>query len=121
MRGLRGGSRGGKLLRTFLRPLPKGADTRASEDGKAENMVDGYTAAYVALASGDLVLVYYIGIQSRPDTASQQSRLNAGHKEEYRQLGSRLQAALEIPHLPFRSWSADGQPRTFQGCRQLPR
>jgi len=101
IRELPGAAPGVKLLLTFLRPLPKGADNPAFDDGKAENIVEGYTAAYVALASGDLVLVYYLGIQSRPDTASQQSRLNAGHKEEYRQLGSRLEAALEIPNLPF--------------------
>jgi hypothetical protein len=90
-----------KLLLTFLRPLTKGADNPAFKGGKAENIVDGYTAAYVTLASGDLVLVYSLGIQSRPDKASQQSRLNTGHKEEYRQLVSRLEAALAIPKLPF--------------------
>ena len=101
VRELPGANSGVKLLLTFLRPLPNGADNPAFDDGKAKNIVDGYTAAYVALASGDLVLVYYLGIQSRPDTASQQSRLNTGHKEEYRQLVSRLEAALEIPKLPF--------------------
>jgi hypothetical protein len=101
IRGLPGADPGVRLLLTFLRPLPKGADNPAFDDGKAENIVAGYTAAYVALASGDLVLVYFLGIQSRPDTASQQSRLNAGHKEEYRQLVTRLEAVLGIPKLPF--------------------
>ena len=101
IRGLPGANPGVKLLLTFLRPLPKGADNPAFDGGKAANIVDGYTAAYVALASGDLVLVYFLGIQSRPDTASQQSRLNAGHKEEYRQLVTRLEALLGIPKLPF--------------------
>ena len=90
-----------RLLITFLRPLPKGADNPSFSGGRAENIVDGYTATYVVVASGDLVLVYSLGIQSRPDKASQQSRLNAGHKEEYRQLVRRLEAALQIPKLPF--------------------
>lgn len=101
IRELPGANPGVKLLLTFLRPLPEGADNPAFGGGKAENIVDGYTAAYVALASGDLVLVYNLGVQSRPDTASQQSRLNAGHKEEYRQLVSRIEATLAIPKLPF--------------------
>ena len=89
-----------KALVTFLRPLPAGADNPTFDGGKAENVVNGYTATYVAVASGDLVLVYSLGIQSRPDEASQQSRLNAGHKEDYRQLVRRLEAALMVPHLP---------------------
>ena len=70
-------------------------------DRRAENVVDGYTAVYVVLASGDLVLVYNLGIQSRSDKASQKSLLDAGHKQEYRRLGTRLEAALGIPELPF--------------------
>ena len=101
IRDLPGSDAGVKLLVTFLRPLPKGADNPAFGGGKAENIVDGYTATYVTVASGDLLLVYSLGIQSRPDRASQQSRLNAGHKEEYRQLVRRLEAALQIPKLPF--------------------
>lgn len=101
IRELPGANPGVKLLLTFLRPLLQGADNPAFGGGKAENIVDGYTAAYVTLASGDLVLVYNLGVQSRPDTASQQSRLNAGHKEEYRQLVSRIEATLAIPKLPF--------------------
>jgi hypothetical protein len=90
-----------KLLVTFLRPLPKGADNPIFDGGKAENIVDGYTATYVVVPSGNLVLVYSLGIQSRPDKASQQSRLNEGHKEEYRQLVRSLEAALHIAQLPF--------------------
>jgi hypothetical protein len=95
------GAPGVKLLLTFLRPLPKGADNARFSGGRAENIVDGYTAAYVVVSSGDLVLVYSLGVQSRPDTASQQSRLNEGQKEEYRQLVKRFEAVLNIPKLPF--------------------
>jgi hypothetical protein len=95
------GAPGVKLLLTFLRPLPKGADNARFSDGRAENIVDGYTAAYVVVRSGDLVLVYNLGVQSRPDTASQQSRLNEGQKAEYRQLVKRIEAVLNIPKLPF--------------------
>jgi hypothetical protein len=101
IRDLPGAAPGVKLLLTFLRPLPKGADNARFSGGRAENIVDGYTAAYVVVRSGDLVLVYNLGMQSRPDTASQQSRLNEGHKAEYRQLVRRIQAVLNIPKLPF--------------------
>ena len=101
IRDLPGAAPGVKLLLTFLRPLPKGADNARFSGGRAENIVDGYTAAYVVVRSGDLVLVYNLGIQSRPDTASQQSRLNEGQKEEYRQLVRRIEAVLNIPKLPF--------------------
>jgi len=101
IRDLPGAAPGVKLLLTFLRPLPKGADNARFSGGRAENIVDGYTAAYVVVRSGDLVLVYNLGMQSRPDTASQQSRLNEGQKEEYRQLVKRIQAVLNIPKLPF--------------------
>jgi hypothetical protein len=101
IRDLPGAAPGVKLLPISLRPLPKGADNARFSGGRAENIVDGYTAAYVAVRSGDLVLVYYLGIQSRPDTASQQSRLNEGHKEEYRQLVKRVETVLNIPKLPF--------------------
>jgi hypothetical protein len=101
IRDLPGAAPGVKLLLTFLRPLPKGADNARFSGGRAENIVDGYTAAYVVVRSGDLVLVYNLGMQSRPDTASQQSRLNEGHKAEYRQLVRRIEAVLNIPKLPF--------------------
>jgi hypothetical protein len=101
IRDLPGAAPGVKLLLTFLRPLPKGADNTRFSGGRAENIVDGYTAAYVVVRSGDLVLVYNLGVQSRPDTASQQSRLNEGQKEEYRQLVRRIEAMLNIPKLPF--------------------
>jgi len=101
IRDLPGAAPGVKLLLTFLRPLPKGADNARFSGGRAENIVDGYTAAYVVLRSDDLVLVYNLGVQSRPDTASQQSRLNEGQKQEYRQLVRRIEAVLNIPKLPF--------------------
>jgi hypothetical protein len=91
---------GAKLLATILRPLPKGADNPKFDDGRRENIVDGYTAAYVVTAAPDLVLVYSIGIQSKAGASSQQGLLNEGHKEEYRQLVSRVQAELGIGKLP---------------------
>jgi hypothetical protein len=101
IRDLPGAAPGVKLLLTFLRPLPKGADNARFSGGRAVNIVDGYTAAYVVVRSGNLVLVYNLGVQSRPDTASQQSRLNEGQKQEYRQLVRRIEAVLNIPKLPF--------------------
>ncbi len=101
IRDLPGSGSGIKLLLTFLRPLPKNADNPAFAGGKAENVVDGYTAVYVVMASGDLVLVYDLGIQSRPDATSLQSRLDAGQKEEYRELVSLIEKSLQIEKLPF--------------------
>lgn len=95
------GSPAVRLLLTFLRPLPAGADNPAFSGGKAQNIVDGYTAAYVVVPSGGLVLVYNLGIQSRPDTASEQSRLNEGQKAEYRELVRRLEASIGTPKLPY--------------------
>lgn len=90
-----------RLMLTFLRPLSAGADNAAFSGGKATNIVDGYTAAYAVVPAGGLVLVYSLGIQSRPDTASQQSRLNEGQKAEYRQLVQRLEASFGVPKLPY--------------------
>jgi len=95
------GSPAVRLLLTFLRPLSAGADNPAFSGGKAQNIVDGYTAAYVVVPSRELVLVYSLGIQSRPDTPSQQSRLNEGQKAEYQQLVQRLEASLGVPKLPY--------------------
>jgi hypothetical protein len=91
---------GAKLLATFLRPLPKGADNPKFQDGKAENIVDGYTALYIVTATPDLVLVYSLGVQSKASAPSQQTRLNEGQKAEYRQLVSRIEAELGIGKLP---------------------
>lgn len=90
-----------KLLLTFLRPLPTNADNPAFADSKAENVVGGYTAVYVVMASGDLVLVYDLGIQSRSDATNLQSRLDEGQKEEYRELVSLIVESLHIGNLPF--------------------
>ena len=90
-----------QILLTFLRKLPKGADNRAFEGGRAENIVEGYDAACLVLASGPLVLIYDLGVQSKDDAAGQQGRLNEGHKAEYRQLVSRLEDVLGIAKLPF--------------------
>jgi len=90
-----------KLLLTFLRPLAKGADNARFSGDRAKNIVDGYTAVYVVAASGDMVLVYNLGIQSSADAPSQQGLLNRGHKEEYAQLKSRIAAVLGLASLPF--------------------
>jgi hypothetical protein len=88
-------------LITLLRPLPKGADNPHFDGERAKNIVDGYTALYVAVDAGDLVLVYNLGIQSKAGAASQQGRLNEGHKAEYRQLVSFLETKLATGKLPF--------------------
>jgi hypothetical protein len=88
------------LLVTILRPLPNGADNAKFDDDRQKNIVDGYTAVYVVTAAPDLVLIYNLGIQSKAGAPSQQSRLNEGQKEEYRQLVSRIEAELGIPKLP---------------------
>jgi len=94
------GADGAKMLATFLRPLTKGADNSIFEDGRSENIVDGYTALYVVIPSSDLILVYNLGIQSKADAPSQQGRLNEGQKVEYRQLVSRIEAEFGIAKLP---------------------
>ena len=85
---------GGKLLLTALYPLPRGHDNRAFTDDRAVNIVDGYTALYVVVPSGGMVLVYNLGIQDKAAAPSHTGRLNDGHKEEYRQLVTRLKADL---------------------------
>lgn len=90
------GADGAKLLATMLRPLPKGADNAKFSGARAENIVDGYTAAYVITASPELVLVYNVGVQSKGGAPSQQGRLNEGQKAEYRQLVSRIEAELGV-------------------------
>jgi hypothetical protein len=92
---------GAQFLLTFLHALPKGADNPVFDGGRAENTVDGYDALCVVVASESLILVYDLGVQSKEGAASQQSRLNEGHKAEYRQLVGRIEAALGIPKLPF--------------------
>lgn len=89
------------LMLVLLRPLPKGADNAMFSDARAENTVDGYSSVYVVLAAAELVLVYDLGIQSKADAASQQGRLNDGHKEEYRRLVARIEAELGTGKLPF--------------------
>jgi hypothetical protein len=88
-------------LITFLRPLPPGADNAKFTDDRAKNIVDGYTALYVAIAADNLVLVYDLGVQSKAEAPSQQGRLNDGQKAEYRQLVARIEAALGLGKLPF--------------------
>jgi hypothetical protein len=94
------GERAQSLI-TFLRPLPKGADNRLFADERATNIVDGYTALYVVMKAGDLVLVYSLGVQSKAAAATQQSMLNDGHKDEYRQLVHYLETKLGTGKLPF--------------------
>jgi hypothetical protein len=88
-------------LVTMLRPMPAGADNPMFTDDRSKNIVDGYTAIYVAVEAKDLILVYNLGIQSKAGAASQQSRLNAGQKDEYRQLLRYLQTKFAIAQLPF--------------------
>ena len=88
-------------LVTFLRPMPAGADNPMFTDDRAKNIVDGYTALYVAVEAKDLILVYNLGIQSKAGSASQQSRLNDGQKAEYRQLLRYLETKLGAGKLPF--------------------
>jgi hypothetical protein len=101
VRALAGVSGGAQSLTTVLRPLPPGADNAKFTDDRAKNIVDGYTALYVVMAADDVVLVYNLGVQSKADAPSQQSRLNDGQKAEYRQLVSRIEAALGTGKLPF--------------------
>jgi hypothetical protein len=88
------------VLLTVLHPLKKGQDNSAFTTGQAENIVDGYTAVYLIKRSGNLILVYNLGIQYKTSAPSQTSRLNEGQKAEYRQLVSRLKADLGIAALP---------------------
>jgi hypothetical protein len=101
VRALSMGEAPGAGLLTVLRSLPKGADNPAFDGSRAENIVDGYTAICVVVASGPLVLVYDLGVQSKSTAPSQQGRLNEGHKAEYRQLVSRIEAVLGNVKLPF--------------------
>ena len=101
--GTLGGTEGGgaQTLTTFLHPLAPGGDNAQFTDDRAKNIVDGYTALYLVVAAEKLALVYNFGIQSKADAASQQSRLNEGHKEEYHQLVARIETALGTGKLPF--------------------
>jgi len=81
--------------------MPDGADNPMFTDDRAKNIVDGYTALYVAVEAKDLILVYNLGIQSKAGSASQQSRLNDGQKAEYRQLLRYLETKLGAGKLPF--------------------
>jgi hypothetical protein len=94
-------SREHETLITFLRPLVGSEDNSVFDDDRGKNVVDGYTAVYVIVLSGDLVLAYSVGIQSRAEPPGQQAMLNEGHKQEYRQLVGRLEGVLGIPALPF--------------------
>jgi hypothetical protein len=89
-----------KFLLTVLYSLPGGADNAKFTDDRAENVVDGFSAIYVVLVSGNQLLVYDIGFQSKTGNTSQQGSLNAGLKEEHRQLVSLLDTALQIAKLP---------------------
>jgi len=96
-----GGVERPQSLFTVLRPLPKGADNRMFEDERATNIVDGYTALYLVMRADNLVLVYSLGVQSKAGEATQQSMLNQGHKDEYRQLVRYIEAKLGTGKLPF--------------------
>ncbi|HTC18131.1 MAG TPA: hypothetical protein VK690_03375 [Stellaceae bacterium] len=96
VRDLPGSGGHAKILLTLLDPLPKGADNAKFTDDRAANVVDGFSAIFIVLASGDHVLIYNIGIQSKTGSTSMQSTLDAGLKEQYRQFVSFLGADLGI-------------------------
>lgn len=82
-----------QALITTLYPLVKGGDNPVFKDGRAENIVDGYTSVYLVEQSGVDVLVYSLGFQSKAGPALQQARLNTGHKAEFKMLASRFSGA----------------------------
>lgn len=90
-----------EVLLRVLHALSPGSDNGKFQDDRAENIVDGYTGIYLVTRSGDLVLVYDLGIQSKSSPPSHQKLLDSGQKEEYRQLVSRIEAELKIAKLPF--------------------
>jgi hypothetical protein len=90
-----------KFLITVLYSLPNGADNAKFTDDRAENVVDGYSAIYVVLISGNQLLVYDTGFQSKTGDTSQQGSLNAGLKEENRQFVSLLDTELRIAKLTY--------------------
>ena len=89
-----------KFLLTVLYPLPGGADNAKFTDDRAVNVVDGFSAIFVVLVSGDQILVYDTGIQYKAGSTSMQGTLNAGLKEQYRQFVSLLGTELRIAKLP---------------------
>jgi hypothetical protein len=90
-----------KLLLTVLYSLPDGADNAKITDARAENLVDGFSAIYLVLVSGDQILVYNLGVQSKNGTTSLKGRINTGLKEAYGQLVSLLRTELGIAKLPY--------------------
>jgi hypothetical protein len=89
-----------KILLTLLYPLPKGADNAKFTDDRAVNVVDGFSAIFVVLISGDQILIYDTGVQYKAGNTSMQGTLNAGLKEQYRQFVSLLGTELRIAKLP---------------------
>lgn len=79
-----------QALVTTLYPLSKGSDNPFFKDGRAENIVDGYTSVYLVEQSGTQILIYSLGFQTKAGSAVQQARLNAGHKAEFKMLASRF-------------------------------
>ena len=73
-----------------LRPVAKGSDNAKFTDDRAKNTADGSTAIYVVTRSGPSVLIYNLGFQTTRSAPSLQSKLNEGHKLEYRQLVQRF-------------------------------
>lgn len=112
---LRAGDVTAELLLTFLVPLPPGADNAMFHGGRAENVVDGYTAAYLVLATADTSLVYNLGIQSRAGALSMQSRLNREQQKESRELAQALKTALGISHLAWEPVEARAAPHAPGG------
>jgi hypothetical protein len=90
-----------KLLLTVLYSLPGGADNAEFTDARAENVADGFSAIYVLVVSGDQILIYNPTVQSKSGTVSMQDSLNAGLKEQYGRLVSRLGTELGIGKLAY--------------------
>lgn len=79
-----------QLLLSVLHPLAKGTDNAKFSDDRAKNTATGSTSLYVIIRSGESVLIYNLGFQTTNGAPSMQSRLNDGHKLEYRQLVQRF-------------------------------
>lgn len=115
VRTLPGGGEAPRALLTFLVPLAPGADNAAFSGGRAENVVEGYTAAYIVLPLPDLTLIYNLGIQSRRDEPVLEKRLNREHQKEYRELTEALKAALRLPSLPWKPANPEAAPSAPAG------
>jgi len=100
VRDLKGLDGQAKLLLTVLYPLPEGADNARFWGAHARNVADGLTAVFVVLVSGDQILVYNVGVQSRTGNTNHQDSLDAGFKTIHAQFVGLLGADLDVK-LPY--------------------